>query len=98
MLRPPPRSTLFLNTSFFFFFLMTRRPPRSPLFPSPPLFRSRHGPRFTLDRRGGEPEVEGEPLADQPPHTQLLRRHADVTCSSLVLGGHEPEQRIDPAE
>src|ERR1051326_5475183 len=24
----------------FFFFLMIRRPPRSPLFPSPPLFRS----------------------------------------------------------
>src|SRR5256885_13437065 len=26
---------------FLFFFLMTRRPPRSPLFPSPPLFRSK---------------------------------------------------------
>src|SRR5256885_11423672 len=25
---------------FFFFFLMIRRPPRSPPFPSPPLFRS----------------------------------------------------------
>src|SRR5256885_4006012 len=25
---------------FFFFFLMIRRPPRSTLFPSPPLFRS----------------------------------------------------------
>src|SRR2546430_10041136 len=25
---------------FFFFFLMIRRPPRSPLFPYPPLFRS----------------------------------------------------------
>src|SRR5256886_14264641 len=25
---------------FFFFFLMIRHPPRSPLFPSPPLFRS----------------------------------------------------------
>src|SRR2546423_14452981 len=31
----------------FFFFLMIRRPPRSPLFPYPPLFRS------TEDRRGG---------------------------------------------
>src|SRR2546430_2184778 len=27
---------------FFFFFLMIRRPPRSPLFPSPTLFRSAH--------------------------------------------------------
>src|SRR2546422_1751567 len=28
-------------SEFFFFFLMNRRPPRSPLFPYPPLFRSR---------------------------------------------------------
>src|ERR1019366_2710083 len=33
---------LYVHTSsfFFFFFLMIRRPPRSPLFPSPTLFRS----------------------------------------------------------
>src|SRR2546428_12851425 len=28
------------STILFFFFLMTRHPPRSPLFPYPPLFRS----------------------------------------------------------
>src|SRR2546430_8464824 len=34
---------------FFFFFLMIRRPPRSPLFPSPPPFR----PRDVCARPGG---------------------------------------------
>src|SRR5256885_13467674 len=32
--------TLFVLYIFFFFFLMIRRPPRSPLFPYTPLFRS----------------------------------------------------------
>src|SRR2546430_13063877 len=32
-----------LESSCFFFFLMIRAPPRSPLFPYPPLFRSSHG-------------------------------------------------------
>src|SRR2546430_12972937 len=31
--------------SSIFFFLMIRRPPRSPLFPYPPLFRSNRDPR-----------------------------------------------------
>src|SRR2546427_5086787 len=30
----------YLHSTFFFFFLMIRRPPRSPLFPYTPLFRS----------------------------------------------------------
>src|SRR5256886_17403465 len=59
-----PRSELL---TLFFFFLMTRPPPRSPLFPSPPLFRwgrvvrssCRLGPRGSMvipadgRRRGG---------------------------------------------
>src|SRR2546427_7447827 len=39
MLGRPPRSSLFLFSSFFFF-LMIRRPPRSTLFPYTTLFRS----------------------------------------------------------
>src|SRR5256885_3074486 len=35
---------------FFFFFLMIRRPPRSPLFPYPPLFRSEATSRRTSCR------------------------------------------------
>src|ERR1035438_4913610 len=38
---PPPLSASQRSVArFFFFFLMIGRPPRSPLFPSPPLFRS----------------------------------------------------------
>src|SRR2546430_5093450 len=33
-----------ISNSIFFFFLMIRRPPRSPLFPSPPLSRSQGRP------------------------------------------------------
>src|SRR3954467_6880131 len=36
-----------------FFFLMIRRPPSSPLFPYPPLFRSSRPPRALL--KGGAP-------------------------------------------
>src|SRR3954466_5302628 len=42
-----PRSSLF----FFFFFLMIRRPPRSTLFPYPPLFRSGNERLGRLRRR-----------------------------------------------
>src|SRR3954465_6071859 len=43
-------SSLLFFFFFFFFFLIIRRPPRSTLFPSPPLFRSmiRRPPRSTL--------------------------------------------------
>src|SRR2546421_7801502 len=37
---PVSLPSLRLSSFFFFFFLMIRRPPRSPLFPYPPLFRS----------------------------------------------------------
>src|SRR2546423_14367296 len=44
-------STLFhidRNSYLFFFFLMIRRPPRSPLFPNTPLFRSVKDPRILI--------------------------------------------------
>src|SRR5258706_10938336 len=42
-----------LTFSFFFFFLMIRHPPKSPLFPSTPLFRSALPPlRSRLDLDG----------------------------------------------
>src|SRR5258708_12707 len=37
--KPPTTASVFPPTSMFFFFLLIRRPPRSPLFPSTPLFR-----------------------------------------------------------
>src|SRR2546429_9448390 len=39
-----------LLSGYFFFFLMIRRPPRSPLFPYPPLFRSSSTPRSSAMR------------------------------------------------
>src|SRR2546429_3878927 len=48
-----------ITLPFFFFFLMIRRPPISPLFPYPTLFRS--------IRLGGVPDV---PLGVDPEHLQ----------------------------
>src|ERR1019366_1090238 len=64
---PHPRSTqgdatgstvpaLFSAFIFFFFFLMIRPPPRSPLFPSPPLFRST-APATTNMKKSNEPRT-----------------------------------------
>src|SRR3989337_1113950 len=47
----PPRCAVCASFLFFFFFLMIRPPPRSPLFPSPTLFRS----PFPAAEAGGEP-------------------------------------------
>src|SRR5258708_34189924 len=44
-----------------FFFLMSRRPPRSPLFPSPPLFRSRGRAGCHLPRALPLPRLPGRP-------------------------------------
>src|SRR5256885_6252635 len=43
------------NDDRSFFFLRIRRPPRSPLFPSPPPSRSRRGPRPRPPRRSRPP-------------------------------------------
>src|SRR6202051_5253760 len=71
-----------------FFFLMTRRPPRSPLFPSTTLFRSWPGssrrstspsPRWprapTRGRRGPRRSEE---------HTSELESHEHLVCRLLV--------------
>src|SRR2546430_16321579 len=55
------RMRLACRRSCFFFFLWTRPPPRSPLFPSPPLFRSRERGRHVA----GGPDVLEPPHADQ---------------------------------
>src|SRR5260370_34859513 len=53
-----PRSTPIPSFFLFFFFLMNRRPPRSPLFPYPTLFRSlltTNSQWFTAIERNGLP-------------------------------------------
>src|SRR2546421_4605888 len=67
---------------FFFFFLMIRRPPRSPLFPSPTLFRSRNAPahvRVGVVFRGnavGRPA--GERDAEVPRQAVLVRQPREL--------------------
>src|SRR2546422_6220567 len=63
----------------FFFFLMIRRPPRSTLFPYPPLSRSR---RRSGAGRGGEDRGKG---AGAPLRSVRARRE--------LSGGHPP--RLD---
>src|SRR3954464_7163258 len=52
------RSSIYLvRFMYFFFFLMIRRPPRSPLFPSPPLSRSRRGVSTPQPPPGPAPSI-----------------------------------------
>src|SRR2546430_11444122 len=74
----------------FFFFLMIRRPPRSPLFPYPTLFRSlafeavarRVVPAVLGERRPGdaEPRVPGR----SEEHTSELQSQSNLVCRLLL--------------
>src|SRR5260221_7012642 len=83
---------------FDFFFLMIRRPPRSPLFPYPTLFRScletRHRQRETPGARR-EPIRAALELVSSPDwfascarrseeHTSELQSHSDLVCRLLL--------------
>src|SRR5437763_13011514 len=79
-------SLLFYLFLFFFFFLMTRRPPRSTLFPYTTLFRSTRGSRraprehcldlSVLHRRVDEPRSEE--------HTSELQSPMYLVCRLLL--------------
>src|SRR2546429_2997891 len=69
----------------FFFFLMIRRPPRSPLFPSTPLFRS------ALD---GALVVE---LAD-PPHETPDLVATLVAAGARITGVHEDAATLEEVD
>src|SRR2546430_3690360 len=59
---------MLLSCLFFFFFLMIRRPPRSPLFPYTPLFRSPwHTPHPPVVRRRGPAPASPPP---RPPRSR----------------------------
>src|SRR2546430_2870898 len=86
--------------TFFFFFLMIRRPPRSPLFPSTTLFRSlRRVPGGRAGGRGGRDRASrGEPLGLAPTrappadlgehrseeHTSELQSQSNLVCRLLL--------------
>src|SRR2546425_8934631 len=72
---------------FFFFFLMIRRPPRSTLFPSTPLFRSRSVEACRL----GSPAIRTRPPYDRTTcrmrseeHTSELQSLAYLVCRLLL--------------
>src|ERR671920_1752241 len=72
----------------FFFFLMIRRPPRSTLFPYPPLFRSRAAPprRRAADLRGTA-RARTRPRwrrGRDRKSTRLNSSHANLVCRLLL--------------
>src|SRR5215207_11234659 len=71
--------------SFCFFFLMSRRPPRSTLFPYTTLFRA--GGRTGTQRKAAR--VAGRPARPSPPprseeHTSELQSRVDLVCRLLL--------------
>src|SRR4030042_948999 len=73
-----------------FFFLMIRRPPRSTLFPSPPLFRSgraKDSPRLKPRLRVALPPIRPPRLrfqARSEEHTSELQSRLHLVCRLLL--------------
>src|SRR5207245_9543671 len=80
----------FTSTPFFsFYFSMTRRPPRSTLFPYTTLFRSR---RRRCARRGADRLPSGPRRGSWPPHgpgdrksTRLNSSHGSISYAVFCL-------------
>src|SRR2546430_17598092 len=82
---------LYTQVASFFFFLRFRHPPRSPLFPPPPLFRSpnRGGAGAFAAAAGGTQDSVGRGGYARPGHD---RRYA-VDCTRARELGWSP--RVD---
>src|ERR1039457_4344698 len=82
--------SVFLTPSlqpFFGVFLMTRRPPRSPLFPYPTLFRSlrdRRRPCRSGRRSGRAPPRPGCDSGRSEEHTSELQSPCNLVCRLLL--------------
>src|SRR5260221_2257314 len=91
---------LFVVLSFFFFFLMIRRPPRSTLFPYPPLFRSAaiHVTHWTCRDDGRSPVPIGRPVsatkADRK-STRLNSSHTVISYAVFCLKKKKIKERIN---
>src|SRR3712207_7390660 len=79
---------------FVFFFLMIRRPPKSPLFPYPPLFRSLGEHRHGLDAGQRPPsspealEAEHRPSSALDPPVVLLDQVVQDRKSTRLNSSH----------
>src|ERR1035437_10888522 len=67
-----------------FFFLMTRRPPRSTLFPYTTLFRSMIGP-VTQPASGSSRKAATRPAAQDRKSTRLNSSHANISYAVFCL-------------
>jgi len=56
----------------------------------------RNGDDLELNCRSAELEVKREHLPNQHSRAHLLGRHADLPRRHVVLGRHEPENRVEP--
>src|SRR6266478_7703994 len=78
--------------SFVFFFLMTRRPPRSTLFPYTTLFRSDGGEQASAGlrvvddgvERGADPGVDPHAALRSEEHTSELQSQSNIVCRLLL--------------
>src|SRR5687767_15632412 len=83
----------YADNKFWVFFLMTRRPPRSTLFPYTTLFRSRGERTFTVLRDAADPpqgsveRAAGRPFSGgkrSEEHTSELQSLAYLVCRLLL--------------
>src|SRR3990170_4849530 len=77
------------SLSVLFFFLMIRRPPRSPLFPCTPLFRSPGAALF--GERAGRVVValDGSAVTRSEEHTSELQSPDHLVCRLLLEKKHD---------
>src|SRR5882757_659780 len=79
-----------LNRLDVVFFLMTRRPPRSPLFPYTTLFRSRPAPRLAVGPAADPPRLNRHYCTTPVHHldrksTRLNSSHANISYAVFCL-------------
>src|SRR5687768_18204195 len=74
---------------------MTRRPPRSTLFPYTTLFRSRRDQAFAPGQQGGiRREQPAEPDARSEEHTSELQSRLHLVCRPLLEKKKQPLSRV----
>src|SRR2546430_6059247 len=98
-LKHPQRSDITRSKYLFFFFLMIRPPPRPPLFPYTPLFRSGHGAESEgfLEQHAVDDEARSR---DRPRAERQLGYTAPRVGEPLAVAHERPgvgDQDVRPA-
>src|SRR2546430_4130179 len=74
---------------------MIRRPPRSPLFPYPPLFRSNRAPHFARGAIALHQEFSTPPRRLSPVPSRSALTHSARSWSAPELPSKTPESRSE---